>query len=925
MLVNEQSERVDLAAQCFFNGLLKEFHGWKVDEQQQFVSIDLPDSDVELQLSYEHLSSCGPHKFIFPIRYLDGKSRGSLSFERALSLIINESEIVGELSDSARDLFKDRVIQSAANTANGVTERFDDLPHIYNQKLNFIEAEQALLVGHNMHPAPKSRSEFSGADIRYAPESGESFGLHWFAVHKTAWQGEIYDGEIDAAIASIIEDLKLDLKLDLRPTPSDYQLLPMHPWQVKVLKERDDIAHLFASDLILDLGVHGDGWRATTSLRAIYHPDCRFMLKYSLSVKLTNSVRHLSVKEVRRGMLLEKILDADKGLELQQRYPNMTIMREPGFVALQNGEGEAIEESLFAFRVNSFWKQPERESLVLASLTQADPMGGNSALANMVLNRANERKESTSIAAQQWFQGYLEQVLEPLVTARSDYGVIFLAHQQNIVVDIQDRLPVGLFYRDCQGTGFTCAAQECFPEQLREVEPENFMSREIVDPFISYYLIFNSSFSVISALASAGLVDESVLLNQLRLFMGHLKQKGYKDSGFVDYLLSSETLIFKGNFFVYLSNINENSIEDPSEIYQSIPNPLYVKSDTKALIKRLPDNSLIGFSQSCFSQTNAISIETPETSCEVSLTELDGLRVVQPSELSVNFLRLSYLQMLSLIEHVMFSKEVKGVSISLSHWEQLCFVKPPEWICVDDKALFIGVSQFEQNPDLWVLSPLSPNLASPECFIKNDEVTHPLRPNHPQGVFFRRFSYELGLEFSLRLIDPQADLELLHQWMNQPRVAGFWELDKPKEELLEYLQTTLALKHQFPVIGMFNGNAFGYFEYYWAKEDRLGPYYEADDYDRGVHLLIGNENYLGTQYWKVWGNYFIQYVFLADSRTKHLVGEPRIDNKNIIKLWQHFALEKVKEFHFPHKHAALVMGRRERFFEKMLRHYRGKK
>ena len=908
MLNNEQSEHVDLAAQCFFNGLLKEFHGWQQDTNHEFVSINLPECGVELQLSYAHFSHCGPHRFIFPIRYIEGSHRGSLSFERALTLILHEPSIVGDLSEETRDLFKNRVIQSAANTANAISTRFDDLTHLYKDKLNFIEAEQALLVGHNMHPAPKSRSEFSGADICYAPESGDSFGLHWFAVHQTAWQGDVYGSDVQKSIAAITEDLKLDFGI----LPADFQLMPMHPWQVAVLKERDDIAHLFASELILDLGIHGEGWRATTSLRAIYHPDCRFMIKYSLSVKLTNSVRHLSLKEVRRGMLLEQILDADKGLELLQRYPKLTIMREPGFAALQTLEGEAIEESLFAFRVNSFWKQPERESLVLATLTQADPLGGNSALANMVLGRAEERGESTSRVAQQWFQGYLEQVLEPLVTARSDYGVIFLAHQQNIVVDIEDSLPVGLFYRDCQGTGFTCAAQECFAEQLGDVAPENFMPHQFVDPFISYYLIFNSSFSVISSMASAGLVKESVLLTQLRLFMGHLQQKGYKDPGFVDYLLNSDSLIFKGNFFVYLSNINENSIEDPSEIYQEIPNPLYLRPDGKRLVKRLPDSSLMGFTEG-----NSISIETAECSLDVYLTEHDGLRILLPASPNYNQSRLSYLQMLSLLEHSIFCGMAKGVSLSLSHWDKLCYDKPARWMCVDDNALFIGISQFEQNPDLWLLTA---NQSLPETLIE-EEVTHPLRPRHPQGVFYRRYSYELGQELSLRLVDPQADLALFHQWMNQPRVAEFWELDKPKEKLLAYLQKGVALKHQFPVIAMLNGNAFGYFEYYWAKEDRLGPYYDADNYDRGIHLLIGNENYLGSQYWKIWGHYLIQYSFLADSRTKHLVGEPRIDNKNVIKLWQYFDFEKVKEFHFPHKHAALVVGKRERFFEQMTRHY----
>lgn len=913
--------RVDLAAQCFFNGLLKEFTGWTQDAELKQISMALPNSGQILLLSYAHFSVCGPHKFIFPIRYrqLEGRDlqEGELTFQQALKLILDEEAILGSVSASARHLFYERVMQSAANTASAISLRAADLAHLYSGKLNFIEAEQALLAGHNMHPAPKSRSEFSGEDIRYAPESGQSFGLHWFAVHHSAWQGDVYQSDVQETIGAIIEDLGLEFD----PLPQGFQLLPMHPWQVPVLREREDIAELFAADLIIDLGNRGEGWRATTSLRAVYHPDCRFMIKYSLSVKLTNSVRHLSVKEVRRGILLEQILDADKGQEFQQRYPDMTIIREPGFAVLQGKTCGAIEESLLAFRVNSFWQQSERESLVLATLTQADPRGEDSLLAHMVRRRAQERQLSNSKAAQQWFQGYLNQILEPLIVARSDYGLIFLAHQQNIVVDIRDQLPVGMFYRDCQGTGFTCAAQECFPEQLGEQTPENFMPHQFVDPYISYYLIFNSTFSVISALASAGLVAEEVLLNQLRLFMGIQQQKGYKDPGLIDYLLNSESLIFKGNFFVYLSNINENSIEDPSEIYRTIPNPIYRQSDVPTLVKRLPDESLMAFSQH-----QTLRVETPDLALEVHVSECDGVRLLQPLSPSLDSdnppLRLTYVQMLSLLEHGLFSSQVNGVSLSISHWHQLCHMAPPPWMFVDEQVLFIGVSQFEQNPDLWLVSPLQ---SSPAAVVNSADVSHPRRPRHASGVFYRRYNYELGLELSLRMADPDKDLSLFHHWMNQERVSEFWELDKPKAELKEYLQQTLARKHQFPVFAMIDGITFGYFELYWAKEDRLGPYYDAEDYDRGIHLLIGDARFLGSQYWKVWGNYLIQYCFLSECRTERLVGEPRIDNKRLIKLWQYFGYDKVKDFHFPHKHAALVMARREDFFKQMTMHYQEQK
>ena len=51
-----------------------------------------------------------------------------------------------------------------------------------------------------------------------------------------------------------------------------------------------------------DLGEAGAPWLPTSSSRSLYSETNSDMIKFSLSVRLTNSVRTLSVKEVKRGM-----------------------------------------------------------------------------------------------------------------------------------------------------------------------------------------------------------------------------------------------------------------------------------------------------------------------------------------------------------------------------------------------------------------------------------------------------------------------------------------------------------------------------------------------------------------------------------------------------------------------------------------------
>ena len=194
---------------------------------------------------------------------------------------------------------------------------------------------------------------------------------------------------------------------------------------------------------------------------------------------------------------------------------------------------------------------------------------------------------------------------------------------------------------------------------------------------------------------------------------------------------------------------------------------------------------------------------------------------------------------------------------------------------------------------------------------------HPIRPPQPEGLVYERFDPQLGMTVTFRSIDPVLDLDRFHAWMNDGRVAFFWELAKPKPELARYLEDLRDDPHAFGLIGCFDGDPAGYFEAYWAKEDRLGAHYEAEDYDRGWHGLIGNPRHLGRAKTLAWLRSLTHYLFLDDIRTRKVVGEPNAAHKKLLRYADAVAYYKVKEFDFPHKRAALMHCDREAFFDKV--------
>lgn len=203
-----------------------------------------------------------------------------------------------------------------------------------------------------------------------------------------------------------------------------------------------------------------------------------------------------------------------------------------------------------------------------------------------------------------------------------------------------------------------------------------------------------------------------------------------------------------------------------------------------------------------------------------------------------------------------------------------------------------------------------------------DTVRHPIRPKPPrQGeTFYTRFIPSLGqyLSFRVASLSPRpsnhlipsspiqthflppssalselhsnlalsyqggpSDVELLHRWMNDPRVATFWGEQGPQAQQETFLWNGLESRHSFPVIGCWDGKPFGYIEIYWVREDRLGRYLDGcgDGWDRGVHCLVGEQQFRGPHRVSVWMSALVHYCFLADYRTQNVYLEPRVDNE----------------------------------------------
>jgi spermidine-citrate ligase len=435
---------------------------------------------------------------------------------------------------------------------------------------DFISAEQSLVFGHWLHPTPKSRQGMSfWQQETYAPEFHGQFQLHYFAAREGLVRQASANAEPASAIVSTL----------IRQDPTEIRLrdgevlLPMHPLQAQALLLDPDIDALMREGSLRNLGAAGGLFTATSSVRTVYSADADWMLKFSLPVRITNSVRVNRRHELDAGVAMAKLVER-RGLA--HEMPTFRIISDPAFITLAiPGRSESGFETIL--RENPFKGRDADGIVTLAALT-ADPLpGGASRLARLIGRiQSAEGGVLTKIAAT-WFKRYLICAVEPLIQLYDRHGLALEAHQQNSLLDISQGYPRLGYYRDNQGFYLS---ERHRPDLVRTV-PETetigslyFAESEINDRF-AYYLIVNQVFSVISRMAHDGLADEIDLIRILRQALETLALR-LDGSGrdFIRHILDRPQIGTKANLATRLVDVDELNSTAGHSLYRSMPNPL---------------------------------------------------------------------------------------------------------------------------------------------------------------------------------------------------------------------------------------------------------------------------------------------------------------------------------------------------------------
>lgn len=531
---------------------------------------------ITMAVPLDYVSQLGRHRIADePWLWQEGKWR-QVSAVMVANLLLEDivQSYTGSI-DAASVV--ERWVQSRDAVLCFLQQRETELDVLVAPVQSFIFSEQALLAGHSMHPTPKSRVGFMHEEfVKYSPETSGQFQMSfWLVAPEYIAEGNADDSVATTTLKQALQPFANARQQALLQQYPNWKLLPLHPWQARYLTGQDWWQSMLNEGDMMDLGCMGWQMSPTTSIRTLAAVDAPWMFKPSLSVAITNSIRINQAHECLRGETGCRLWRSEFGAQLQQDYPTLWAINDPAWIALRL-KGQIINETICILRDNPF---DERDQVsCMANLCQDHPTKSENRLQHIVSTLALREQRLASEIASEWFDRFLKVAVEPMLGIYMRFGMAFEAHQQNTLLQLDALWPSKFWLRDNQGfyyiEEYAQRIVELFP--ILKGDAQSVGPKSFVDERVIYYLFGNTIFGLINALGATGFVTEEHLLFKLQQTLQALL-KVYPDSSLLHWLLTSDTLPYKGNLMTRLHELDE--LIAPlafQSVYVTIANPLKV-------------------------------------------------------------------------------------------------------------------------------------------------------------------------------------------------------------------------------------------------------------------------------------------------------------------------------------------------------------
>ncbi|MGP9680963.1 GNAT family N-acetyltransferase [Brachybacterium sp. AOP3-A1-3] len=387
-----------------------------------------------------------------PIRRLEDATVTALDVQ---TLVLELQETLGIPDDLLSTYLEELASTFAARCATLDAARRGERPSAEDLlTADLPDVEAAMTEGHPGFLANNGRIGFSLPDYRaYAPEQGRRTRLQWVAVHaarSTLSLGEGLDEAEHArwTLSPEERDAFADRLAGRGLDPSDYHLLPLHPWQAE-----HRLPITFAPDIargdLVPLGPGGDEMQPQQSLRTFLNRTRAGApyVKVALAIQNMGFLRGLSPQYMRDTPAINDWLAALVDGDPEFARGGFRVLRERAALGYT---GDAYHRTLATNphrkMLAALWREsplsllePGERALTMAALLHRDHEG--TALASVMIR-------ASGLPAESWVAQYLRAYLRPLVHALLAHDVVVMPHGENLILRVQEQQVVGAFLKD---------------------------------------------------------------------------------------------------------------------------------------------------------------------------------------------------------------------------------------------------------------------------------------------------------------------------------------------------------------------------------------------------------------------------------------------------------------------------------------------
>jgi D-ornithine---citrate ligase len=402
--------------------------------------------------------------------------------------------------------------------------------------------EQLSTEGHNLHPCGRTRLGWNLDDLLAYDQESPYALVRFLAIRRDCHVGEDIGALLRDAYSRIPE------------ADDGYALQPVHPWQLRLVRER--YADAFADGRLREVGDVAVDAAPTTALRTLLvEPDAdgiRRYLKLSLDIQVTSTRRSISVATTRNGPVISRLLTRLITDERVQILPEiagaaMTGVRDLAAI-VRSGLGGAGT------------RRHAREVAIPASALPAmSPITGRTILTDTV--------ERSGLTAMNFLDAYARLVL-PQALVLLDAGIGLEAHLQNSIPIFVDGVPRRIAFRDCGGLRVNVARLSARSMQL-DLWPGSVIAtndQDVVRAKLGYTALQAHLGEVILRLGDSHGLDEVAAWRRVRAVILAVYEGLDLDQGDRDFLLAPQ---------MPHKALTRMRIVDSGDMYVCVPNPLH--------------------------------------------------------------------------------------------------------------------------------------------------------------------------------------------------------------------------------------------------------------------------------------------------------------------------------------------------------------